>query len=132
MSVADVDGDGYADVAVGAPGEDADGEAGAGAVSLMRGSQTGLTATGARCGWSTPRATAVPNRWSARRRRTRATARCGCCPRAARACSPTAPAPTRRRPRRQRARRPLRVRDRRVISYGPARRHGCSAERHFR
>ncbi|MFJ9721768.1 FG-GAP repeat protein [Streptomyces sp. NPDC101209] len=47
LSVADVDGDGYADVAVGAPGEDADGEAGAGAVSLMRGAQTGLTATGA-------------------------------------------------------------------------------------
>ncbi|MFI8231037.1 FG-GAP repeat protein [Streptomyces sp. NPDC085900] len=47
VSVADVDGDGYADVAIGAPGEDADGEAGAGAVWLMRGSRTGLTATGA-------------------------------------------------------------------------------------
>ncbi|MFF4508403.1 FG-GAP and VCBS repeat-containing protein [Streptomyces sp. NPDC001401] len=47
LSVADVDGDGYADVAVGAPGEDADGEAAAGAVWLLRGSGTGLTGTGA-------------------------------------------------------------------------------------
>lgn len=47
LSVADVDGDGFADVAVGAPGEDADGEAAAGAVSLLRGSRAGLTGTGA-------------------------------------------------------------------------------------
>lgn len=46
VSVADVDGDGYADLAVGGPGEDADGEQGAGAVSLLRGSREGLTATG--------------------------------------------------------------------------------------
>ncbi|WP_328432502.1 MULTISPECIES: FG-GAP and VCBS repeat-containing protein [unclassified Streptomyces] len=45
LSVADVDGDGKADVAVGAPGEDADGEAGAGAVWLLRGSAKGLTGT---------------------------------------------------------------------------------------
>ncbi|WP_406223464.1 FG-GAP repeat protein [Streptomyces canus] len=47
LSVADVDGDGFADVAVGAPGEDVDGEAGAGAVWLLRGAQEGLTGTGA-------------------------------------------------------------------------------------
>ncbi|MFD3841942.1 FG-GAP repeat protein [Streptomyces sp. NPDC058642] len=45
LSVADIDGDGFADVAVGAPGEDADGEAAAGAVSLLRGSRAGLTGT---------------------------------------------------------------------------------------
>lgn len=44
LSVADVDGDGYADVAVGAPGEDADDAADAGAVWLLRGSRTGVTA----------------------------------------------------------------------------------------
>lgn len=48
LSVADVDGDGFADVAVGSPGEDADGEADAGAVWLLRGTQDGLTGTGAR------------------------------------------------------------------------------------
>ncbi|MCX4854576.1 VCBS repeat-containing protein [Streptomyces canus] len=47
LSVADVDGDGFADVAVGAPGEDVDGQAGAGAVWLLRGAQEGLTSTGA-------------------------------------------------------------------------------------
>ncbi|WP_053846119.1 FG-GAP repeat protein [Streptomyces sp. NRRL B-24085] len=47
LSVADVDGDGFADVAVGAPGEDADGEQRAGAVWLLRGSQEGVTGTGA-------------------------------------------------------------------------------------
>ncbi|MEU0029161.1 esterase [Streptomyces sp. NPDC006335] len=46
LSVADVDGDGYAEVAVGAPGEDADGEQRAGAVWLLRGSQEGVTGTG--------------------------------------------------------------------------------------
>ncbi|MFJ9147922.1 FG-GAP repeat protein [Streptomyces sp. NPDC102270] len=46
LSVSDVDGDGYADLAVGGPGEDADGEQRAGAVSLLRGSREGVTATG--------------------------------------------------------------------------------------
>ncbi|WP_225823729.1 FG-GAP repeat protein [Streptomyces naphthomycinicus] len=43
LSAADVDGDGYADVAVGAPGEDIGTVADAGAVWLLRGSRTGLT-----------------------------------------------------------------------------------------
>ncbi|MFJ3306576.1 FG-GAP repeat protein [Streptomyces sp. NPDC086549] len=47
LSVADVNGDGYADVAVGAPGEDVGTVADAGAVWLLRGSRAGLTATGA-------------------------------------------------------------------------------------
>ncbi|MFE7169419.1 FG-GAP repeat protein [Streptomyces sp. NPDC057616] len=47
LSVADVDGDGYADMAVGAPGEDADGAPRAGAVWLLRGSRDGLTGTNA-------------------------------------------------------------------------------------
>ncbi|MDQ0776981.1 hypothetical protein QF026_005447 [Streptomyces aurantiacus] len=47
LSVGDVDGDGYADVAVGAPGEDVGTVADAGAVWLLRGSAEGLTATGA-------------------------------------------------------------------------------------
>ncbi|MFG2133639.1 FG-GAP repeat protein [Streptomyces sp. NPDC048751] len=46
VSVADVNGDGYADVAVGAPGKDVGTEADAGAVTLLRGSAAGLTATG--------------------------------------------------------------------------------------
>ncbi|MFF5497441.1 FG-GAP repeat protein [Streptomyces aquilus] len=46
LSVADVDGDGRADVAVGAPGEDVGTVADAGAVWLLRGSGTGLTGTG--------------------------------------------------------------------------------------
>lgn len=46
LSVSDVDGDGYADLAVGGPGEDADGEQRAGAVSLLRGSREGVTASG--------------------------------------------------------------------------------------
>jgi len=46
LSVADVDGDGRADVAVGAPGEDVGTVADAGAVWLLRGSRTGLTGTG--------------------------------------------------------------------------------------
>lgn len=44
LSVADVDGDGKADVAVGAPGEDIGTVPDAGAVWLLRGSHTGLTA----------------------------------------------------------------------------------------
>jgi hypothetical protein len=47
LSVADVDGDGRADVAVGAPGEDVGTVRDAGAVWLLRGSGTGLTGTGA-------------------------------------------------------------------------------------
>ncbi|GGV02839.1 FG-GAP repeat protein [Streptomyces spectabilis] len=46
-SVGDVDGDGYADVAVGAPGEDVDGRSATGAVHLLKGSAAGLTGTGA-------------------------------------------------------------------------------------
>ncbi|MFD7864327.1 FG-GAP repeat protein [Streptomyces sp. NPDC059783] len=47
LSVADTDGDGFADVAIGAPGEDIGTVADAGAVWLLRGSAQGLTATGA-------------------------------------------------------------------------------------
>ncbi|WP_406099097.1 FG-GAP repeat protein [Streptomyces sp. NBC_01013] len=47
LSVADTDGDGYADVAIGAPGEDIGTLADAGAVWVLRGAAGGLTATGA-------------------------------------------------------------------------------------
>ncbi|WP_190080058.1 FG-GAP repeat protein [Streptomyces longisporoflavus] len=47
LSVDDVDGDGYADVAVGAAGEDVGTVRDAGAVWLLRGSAEGLTGTGA-------------------------------------------------------------------------------------
>lgn len=47
LSVADTDGDGYADVAIGAPGEDIGTVADAGAVWVLRGAADGLTATGA-------------------------------------------------------------------------------------
>ncbi|MEU4799171.1 esterase [Streptomyces sp. NPDC023327] len=48
LSVADTDGDGYADVAIGAPGEDIGTVADAGAVWVLRGSRNGMTATGAK------------------------------------------------------------------------------------
>ncbi|MFG2331394.1 FG-GAP-like repeat-containing protein [Streptomyces sp. NPDC048604] len=47
LSVADTDGDGYADVAIGAPGEDIGTVADAGMVTVLRGNSRGLTATGA-------------------------------------------------------------------------------------
>ncbi|MET9835222.1 FG-GAP-like repeat-containing protein [Streptomyces sp. NPDC006385] len=45
VSVADVDGDGYADVSTGVPGEDFDGLSGAGGVVVLRGGAGGLTGT---------------------------------------------------------------------------------------
>ncbi|MFI2380191.1 FG-GAP repeat protein [Streptomyces sp. NPDC018964] len=48
VSLADVDGDGYDDLAVGAPGEDVGSVTDAGAVWVLRGSAHGLTATGAK------------------------------------------------------------------------------------
>ncbi|MBM7169625.1 FG-GAP repeat protein [Streptomyces sp. G44] len=48
LSVADTNGDGYADLAIGAPGEDIGTVADAGAVWVLRGSQNGVTATGAK------------------------------------------------------------------------------------
>ncbi|MFF0157728.1 FG-GAP and VCBS repeat-containing protein [Streptomyces sp. NPDC005263] len=47
VSVADVNGDGYADVAAGVPGEDFDGVTEAGSVVVLRGGASGLTGTGA-------------------------------------------------------------------------------------
>ncbi|MFF4689447.1 FG-GAP repeat protein [Streptomyces sp. NPDC001307] len=47
ISVADVNGDGYADVAVGSPGEDVGTVASAGAVAVLRGGASGLTGSGA-------------------------------------------------------------------------------------
>lgn len=46
LAAGDVDGDGYADLAIGAPGEDVGAVNGAGGVVLLRGSATGLRATG--------------------------------------------------------------------------------------
>ncbi|MFF9035728.1 esterase [Streptomyces sp. NPDC014892] len=48
LSVADTDGDGFADVAIGAAGEDIGAVRDAGAVWVLRGSASGLTTTGAR------------------------------------------------------------------------------------
>ncbi|MEU6670643.1 FG-GAP-like repeat-containing protein [Streptomyces sp. NPDC046727] len=47
LSIGDTDGDGYADVATGLPGEDFDGLTDAGSVLVLRGSAKGLTGTGA-------------------------------------------------------------------------------------
>jgi hypothetical protein len=47
VSVADVDGDGYADVSTGVPGEDFDALSDAGGVVVLRGGANGLTGTGA-------------------------------------------------------------------------------------
>ncbi|MEU5594450.1 VCBS repeat-containing protein [Streptomyces sp. NPDC020298] len=47
ISVADVNGDGYADVAVGSPNEDIGRVASVGAVTVLRGGRGGLTGTGA-------------------------------------------------------------------------------------
>ncbi|ANW19843.1 FG-GAP-like repeat-containing protein [Streptomyces clavuligerus] len=48
VSVADVDGDGYGDIATGIPGKAVDNAQKAGAVMVLRGSATGPTATGAK------------------------------------------------------------------------------------
>ncbi|MGN9759036.1 FG-GAP-like repeat-containing protein [Streptomyces sp. SD31] len=47
VSVADVNGDGYADVSTGVPGEDFSGLSNAGGAIVLRGSASGLTGTGA-------------------------------------------------------------------------------------
>lgn len=47
VSVADVDGDGYADVSTGVPGEDFDGLSNAGGAVVLRGGANGLTGAGA-------------------------------------------------------------------------------------
>ncbi|MER6342992.1 FG-GAP and VCBS repeat-containing protein [Streptomyces sp. NPDC001595] len=48
VSVADINGDGYADVATGVPGEDYDGLSAAGSSVVLRGAAGGLSGTGAR------------------------------------------------------------------------------------
>ncbi|MEU1594753.1 FG-GAP repeat protein [Streptomyces sp. NPDC005708] len=48
VGVGDIDGDGYADATIGAPGNDVGGATDAGTVWVMRGSATGLTATGSK------------------------------------------------------------------------------------
>ncbi|MGW4234153.1 FG-GAP repeat protein [Streptomyces sp. NPDC004980] len=48
VSLADIDGDGHADLAVGVPGEDVGTVADAGGVRILRGSSAGLTAVGAK------------------------------------------------------------------------------------
>lgn len=45
-SWSDFDGDGFADLAIGAPGDSVDGRAGAGSVTVLYGTATGLTAAG--------------------------------------------------------------------------------------
>ncbi|WP_399926339.1 FG-GAP and VCBS repeat-containing protein [Streptomyces kanamyceticus] len=47
ISAGDVNGDGYADIAVGIPGEDIESVADAGSTVLLKGSRSGLTGTGA-------------------------------------------------------------------------------------
>ncbi|MEU7110072.1 esterase [Streptomyces sp. NPDC046182] len=51
LSVADTDGDGYAEVAIGAPGEDNGTIADSGMVTVLRGTRAGPTGTGAQ-GWT--------------------------------------------------------------------------------
>jgi len=46
LAVGDFDGDGFADLAIGNPGEDSGGQSGAGAVQVVYGSRRGLTGTG--------------------------------------------------------------------------------------
>lgn len=46
LSLGDVDGDGYQDLAVGSPGEDLNGVADAGMVTVLRGSPNGISGTG--------------------------------------------------------------------------------------
>lgn len=48
LAAGDTDRDGYADIAIGVPGEDVGGRTDAGAVTVLRGSSKGLTATGAK------------------------------------------------------------------------------------
>ncbi len=48
LAVGDFDGDGYADLAVGIPREDVGSVPGAGSVTVLRGSRSGLTSSGAR------------------------------------------------------------------------------------
>lgn len=67
LSVGDTDGDGYADVAIGAAGEDIGTRADAGAVWVLRGSGDGLTAAGVRS-WdqnstNVPGAAEAGDRW---------------------------------------------------------------------
>jgi hypothetical protein len=47
LATGDFDGDGYADVAVGVPGEDDASAIDAGSVTVLRGSRSGLVTTGA-------------------------------------------------------------------------------------
>ncbi|MFD7324528.1 esterase [Streptomyces sp. NPDC059875] len=58
LSVADTNGDGHADVAIGAPGEDIGTVADAGMVTVLRGARAGLTGTGAL--WWTQDSASVP------------------------------------------------------------------------